>query len=271
MEIMIKEKNMSPNVDLYRLQIKSDSCDFRGRASLPAIGNYILDAAGDHSDKRGFGYLQVRRQNVAWVLSRLSIEMYEYPSYGQELVIQTWIESVETYFTVRCFRLADKDDNLMGYARSIWVVIDMKTRRPMNIPAWRPDLLGYVTNEIECPIGKYDIILPVNETERVAKHRVRFSDIDINYHMNSIKYIESMIDTFDMSFFKEKMIHKFSIVYLTESFMGDKLVLYGQNVPGSEEYLIDIKKETTSICRGKVIWIPQNPTSEETEESDQNN
>jgi len=244
---------MLPKVGSFKFHIESYVCDFTGKATLPVIGNFILQAATIHAQERGFGYEAMTKSKAAWVLSRLSIEMKEYPEYDQDLIVETWVESVAKFFTQRCFSFIDSKGKIIGYARSIWAAIDLETRRPLDILAWRSDLVDFVDSEKKCPIGKLEKIPSVDETEPVMGYSVRYSDIDINKHMNSIKYIEHVINVFDLSVFREKLIHKFEMVYLQEGIFGDKLKLYKQDF-SANEYVIDTKKGEESICRTRIIW-----------------
>jgi len=244
---------MLPIIGSFKFHIESYVCDFKGKATLPVMGNFILQAATIHAQERGFGYEAIVKDNIAWVLSRLSIEMSEYPGHDEDLIVETWVEDVTRFFTQRCFRFINKDGNTIGYARTIWAAIDMKTRRPIDIPAWRPDLAEYVDNTKECPVEKPLKIPAVENVESSMGYSVRYSDIDINRHMNSIKYIEHTLNVFDLEVFKEYDIRKFEIVYLSEGGFGNKLKLYKEKI-GSNEYLIDTKKDGESICRVRIIW-----------------
>lgn len=237
----------------FKFHIESYVCDFTGKATLPVMGNFILDAASIHAQQRGFGYEQISKDKVAWVLSRLSVEIAEYPGYDQDLTVETWIEDVSRYFTQRCFCFLDKNGLAIGYARSIWAAIDMDSRRPVDIPVWRPDLATYIDTGKKCPIEKLARIPPVEGIEPAMGYSVRYSDIDINKHMNSVKYIEHAINVFDLSVFRGKDIRKFEIVYLAEGLFGDKLKLYRQDISGNEQ-IIDTKKGAESICRIRIIW-----------------
>ncbi len=244
---------MLSKVGSFKFHIESYVCDFRGKATLPVIGNFILQAATIHAQQRGFGYEIISKDNAAWVLSRISIEMYEYPGYDEDLIVETWIEDVTRFFTQRCLKFINREGKTIGYARTIWAAIDMQTRRPIDIPAWRPDLLDYVDNTIHCPAEKPSKILPVENVEPTMGYSVRYSDIDINRHMNSIKYMEHTINVFDLDDFKQKNICKFEMVYLAEGAFGDKLKLYKQEV-NSNEFLIDTKRGDDSICRSRIVW-----------------
>lgn len=244
---------MLPKVGSFKFHVESYVCDFKGKATLPVIGNFILQAATIHAQERGFGYEAIIKDNVAWVLSRLAVEMLEYPGYDEDLIVETWVEDVTRLFTQRCFRFVNKAYTTIGYARSIWAAIDIKTRRPIDIPAWRPDLADYVDNTQECPVGKPLKIPAVENTEPSMGYSVRYSDIDINRHMNSIKYIEHTLNVFDLEVFKRKFIRKFEIVYLSEGNFGDKLKLYKEET-NQDEYLVDTKKDMESMCRVRIIW-----------------
>jgi acyl-ACP thioesterase len=242
-----------PKTSSYNFHIESYVCDFTGKATLPVITSFILDAASMHAQQRGFGYEDISKDNVAWVLSRLSIEIEQYPASNQNIKVETWIETVGRFFTHRCFRFLDEADKTLGQARSIWAAIDIQTRRPVDILQWRFDLANYIVPDKLCSIEKMEKIIPVNDIEPVMGYSVRYSDIDINRHMNSMKYIEHVVNVFDLEIFREKIIHKFEIVYLAEGMFGDKLKLYKQNI-SENEYLIDTKKGEESICRTRIIW-----------------
>ncbi len=251
---------MLPKVGSYTFHIESYVCDFMGKATLPVIGNYILQAATIHAQQRGFGYETIVKDNIAWVLSRLSIEISEYPGYDEDFTVETWVEDVTRFFTQRCFRFINNKGEIIGYARTIWAAIDMNSRRPVDIPSWRPDLSDFVDNNLECPVEKPLKIPAVENIEPFMGYSVRYSDIDINRHMNSIKYIEHTINAFDLEVFKEKVIRKFEIVYLAEGSFGDKLKLYKEGI-NQNEYLVDTKKEGESICRSRIIWeYPLSPS-----------
>ena len=100
----------------------------------------------------------------------------------------------------------DGNGKTFGYARSIWAAIDVETRRPTLLDIAR--LSAYVTDR-PCPIEKPGKIAAVeNETEGVP-YFIKYSDLDINGHLNSIKYMEHLLDLFDLDLFKTKDIKRF--------------------------------------------------------------
>lgn len=244
---------MLDKVGSFQFRVESYVCDFTGKATLPIIGSFILQAATVHAEERGFGYGAISRDNTAWVLSRLSVRMDEYPNHNEQVIVETWVEDVSRFFTQRCFRFLNQNKEAIGYARSIWAAIDMNTRRPKDIPVWRPDLQDWVLEGKDCLAEKPAKIPMLNDVEPTMGYTVRYSDIDINKHMNSVKYIEHIINVFDLERFRNHIIHQFEIVYLSEGTFGEKLKLYRSDI-SSLECLVDTRRGDESVCRSRIIW-----------------
>jgi acyl-ACP thioesterase len=242
-----------PKIGSFPFHIESYVCDFTGHATLPVLSSFLLDAASNHAQQRGFGYEEISRDGVAWVLSRLAIEIDRYPVSNDNITVETWIENVERFFTQRCFRFVASDGLIFGNARSVWAAINVETRRPIDIRIWRPDLADYIETDRKSPIGKMEKIHPVVDVEPAMGYTVRYSDIDINRHMNSMKYIEHVVNVFDIQMFKDKTIRKFEIVYLLEGAFGDKMKLLKKDVSDTE-CLVDTKRGEESVCRSRILW-----------------
>ncbi|MDR2473525.1 MAG: acyl-[acyl-carrier-protein] thioesterase [Tannerella sp.] len=224
--------------------------DFRGRVTLPMLGNYLLHAASNHAALRGFGFTDMQQKHVVWVLSRLAIEVERYPEMSEPVTLYTWIDEVGRLFTQRCFELRDSDDKPLAYARSIWAAIDMETRRPTPLDV---EAIGAYQVVRDCPIEKPSKITPLeNDTEGVL-YQVKYSDLDINEHFNSIKYIEHLLDIFPLELFTTNEIHRFEISYLTEGKYGMNLTLHCKQY-GNNEYGLAISHEGKALCRAKAKW-----------------
>lgn len=233
----------------YQFDIESYQLDFQGRIPIPMIGNYLLHAASVHADKRGFGYSEMTEKKTAWVLSRLAIEMIEYPVLAGEVVVYTWVDEVNRLFTSRCFEL-QRDGKTFGYARSIWAAIDLETRRPTSLD--NSGITEYLSDRV-CPIEKPGKILPVENKTEALPYTVRYSDLDINGHLNSIKYMEHLLNMFDIEKFREKTIGRFEIAYQSEGKYGMLLGLHMAEI-ASDKYDMAICHEGKAICRAAVTW-----------------
>ncbi|MDD7062854.1 MAG: thioesterase, partial [bacterium] len=153
-------------------------------------------------------------------------------------------------FTSRWFELADEEGNTFGYARSIWAAIDMQSRRPtlLDIEALSP----YIDPR-PCPIEKPGKIQPV-ETQSVGiPYTITYSDLDINGHFNSVKYIEHLLDLFDIEQFMTQEIGRMEIAYMAEGKPGMPLTLHKQEIAPGHSGLA-ICSEGKALCRAAVTW-----------------
>lgn len=224
--------------------------DFRGKVTISMLGNYLLHAASSHAGERGFGYSDMNERQAAWVLSRLAIEMIDYPKMAEPITLYTWIEEVGRLFTMRCFELQGSDGKPFGYARSIWAAIDLKSRRPTPLDV---EALSAYISDRPCPIEKPGKILPVENAIKTTSFCVKYSDLDINKHLNSMKSIEYLLDMFNIEMFEEKDIARFEISYIQEGRYGMDMTLNMEELD-SDKYRMSIDHEGTAICRASVKW-----------------
>ena len=228
--------------------------DFTGRLTMGVLGNHLLNCAGFHATERGFGIATLNESNYTWVLSRLAIELEEMPLQYESFSVQTWIENVYRLFTDRNFAILNKDGKPIGYARSIWAMISMDTRKPADLLSLHNgSIVDYICQK-ECPIEKPGRI-KVNQKELAGEVVTKYSDIDINGHVNSIRYIEHILDLFPLEIFREKRIRRFEMAYNAESYYGDTLAFYKEQV-SENEYDIEVKKNGQEVVdRSNVKFI----------------
>ena len=187
------------------------------------------------------------------MLSRLALEMYDMPMQYESFTIETWVENVYRLFTDRNFAVLNKEGKAIAYARSVWAMIDTETRKPVDLMAIHDgDIAGYICDK-DCPIDKPSRI-KVNSKEPVAILPVKYSDMDINGHVNSIRYIEHILDLFPVDAFKEKRVRRFEMAYVAETMDTDTMAYYMDKVD-DDNYDIEVKKNQADVvCRSKVIF-----------------
>lgn len=228
--------------------------DFTGHLTMSVLGNHLLNCAGFHAADRGFGIASLNENHYTWVLSRLAIELEELPFQYESFSVQTWVENVYRLFTDRNFSILNKDGKTIGYARSVWAMISMETRKPADLLTLHGgSIVDYVCDK-ECPIEKPGRI-KISDKAVFTDYQTKYSDIDINGHVNSIKYIEHILDLFPIEVFKKKRIKRFEMAYVAESYYGDTLSFFKKE-ENENEYNIEVKKNGDEIvCRSKVIFV----------------
>ena len=177
-----------------------------------------------HAAHLGFSRSSLLENGMMWVLYRLHVVMNEYPTYGDTLVETTWPCAIEGPVFPRHFRFNRPDGTQVGKAITAWVLIDLKTRRPLR-PAALPGTI---------PPSELPPSLPMPGMLRIAggtplgSRTVLYSDLDINGHMNNTRYIDWVCDTLDLSALLSGTLKEFQINYISEALPGERIDLFAQ-------------------------------------------
>ncbi|MBQ9651887.1 MAG: acyl-[Prevotella sp.] len=242
-------------VGKYQFLAEPFHCDFSGRLFMGHLGNHMLNAADFHSTDRGFGMRYLMTIKRSWVLSRLAIEITEMPAQYARFSVETWVENAMRYFTQRNFAVTDEFGKVYGYGRSVWAMIDTESRQPTDILAINDGAINqWIEKDKPCPIEKGGRVKMTDSAVLVRTIDTNYSDVDINGHINSVKYIEHVLDLWDIDWYREHSVRRFEIAYVAESHAGDKLSFYRQQT-ADNEYCVRVCKEgDQEVCRSKVVF-----------------
>ncbi len=238
-------------VGIYTYTIDAYLTDFRGKATLPMLGGFMLQAATRHAEERGFGYSCMMSKQRAWVLTRMNIQLSSYPDNDTQIKLHTWVSDVNKLFTERCFAFEDQNGNYFGYARSLWASIDIQTRRPTNVLELE-GMTDFISDKV-CPIDSAGKLSLAKDADLVNSFIVKYSDIDVNKHLNSMKYIEHFVDIFPLELYLEKEIKGFEINYISEGQYASELLIFKKEV-AENVYALEMKHEDKTICASKITW-----------------
>jgi len=242
---MMQQKRKS-----YSFQIQPQYVDFQFRATMASLGDILLTTAGFNADDNGFGLRRLHELESAWVLSRMAIEMIRYPEQYENIQVETWVEEVGRVNTTRNFCIRDEKDEIIGNACSVWVFFDMKTRRAKDLQT-----LDGIHEFANGEVGLIDkpIKLGTVEGEDYDGFKVKYSDIDINGHVNSIRYIQWISDCFSLDCYRKCSVKRFEINYMNEMLFDDFVDIVGhQSEPG--DFRFEIRKDNKTSCRARVLF-----------------
>ncbi|WP_455062942.1 acyl-[acyl-carrier-protein] thioesterase [Prevotella fusca] len=236
-------------------------CDFSNHLFMGHLGNHMLNAADFHSNERGYGMNYLNEVNRTWVLSRLAIEMVDMPKAYDRFSVETWIDSAMKFFTGRNFKIVGESGHVYGYGKSVWAMIDLDTRQPVDILAVRDGLINeYVETEYTCPIEKSSRVKMSAEADPIRSIDTYYNDVDVNGHINSVKYIEHVLDLWDLAWYKRHTIKRSEIAYVAESHQGDCLHFYREQRDTDIDFNVRIAKsngggEEAEVCRCRVLFV----------------
>lgn len=217
--------------------------------ALTGLLGMMQDAAWKHADHLGYGYNDLTHQSLFWVLSRQHVYMKRWPSWGETVKLVTWPAGTEGVFAKREFEIWVEEE-YCGCCSTDWLMVDMHTKRPAK-PTFKPDtvfgerLTNYVlTRKLIMPESMYSF----------GNLTVRRSDIDVNHHVNNVKYAQWLFD-FLPSEITNKTIEQYEVNFLAEASLEEEITLIN-NLQSNEQK----KQFTCSATRksdGKNLFIAQ--------------
>lgn len=204
----------------YEYEIKYQEVDVQRKLRLYNLENYLLEVAGTVADSLNFGIARLHPMGLTWILTRMSIEMFELPTHCDKIRIETWIESSAHMLSSRNFRIY-KGEKLIGQVKSVWAVLDMEKREIVNIfdhPMFDNSIDGEVIEMARVRMTT------IPEPTGVVAHKVVYSDIDYNGHCNSCRYLQAMTDAYLPDYYGKKV--RLDINYSKEAMLGETLQTY---------------------------------------------
>ena len=229
---------------IYNYTVEQANVEGRGRAKISFINAIIMQTADVDAYSTGFGVETVKKANYSWVVSRYAVQIDRIPTIGENISVETWIGNCEKFFSVRNFILRDESGATIGTAISLWALINLDTRRPMMLeemhkgvsldrpePMSRPAKIGAIQADI------------------ITEHRVAYSDIDFNGHLNSMRSMDHLVDMLPVSEIMNSTRYRLDINFSREAFAEQVLTLSCQR---GEINLFDISVDGTSLTKASL-------------------
>ena len=203
--------------------LAAGECNPEKEMPLTLLMTRVIEIATLHANSWGVGYERLIQDNQAWVLSRVTIEMEAYPQVNTRYTVTTWIEDYNRHFSQRNMAVTDEQGRPLGYVRTIWMVIDLTSRASVDISK-----LGYISENVSerrCPIEPQTRLRPVSGG-RVVDYTFGYADCDFNRHVNTVRYLEHLMNLFDLHRYDTQFIQRMEISFLRESHYGDTVTIH---------------------------------------------
>jgi acyl-ACP thioesterase len=229
--------------------------DFNNLIRISSIFNYMQEAASNHADSLGFGYEDLKRRKVFWVLSRVKILMHRYLSGGEEIVIETWPREINRLFANRDFKFYLGKNECIGVATTAWLVIDSSSFRPQ-----RPDIFMESLHKFNIAPALPEQLDKIAEpSEKLLRNEIvaGYNDLDVNNHVNNVKYVEYILGCLSDRLLANKRIASMQINFLNETKAGDRLTLYEgiPATPANSVYIDAVNGNNEKIFQSTIVFI----------------
>ncbi|WP_430809384.1 MULTISPECIES: acyl-[acyl-carrier-protein] thioesterase [unclassified Carboxylicivirga] len=206
--------------------VSSADTDMFSRLKLSAMANYLIQSAISSAEQLGFGFADLKKEHLFWVLNRLDIELHRPIMWSEELSVETWPKNIERIFYIRDFVVRDRQNKVVAKATSAWLAIDISSKRPGNFKAEKMAVFSrlkdvHALDYSPVKLGAFD-------GKKIAERHPNYYDIDLNKHVTSTRYIDWMMDAFPIDFHEQHYPQHLSINYLKETMPHEPIILHHQ-------------------------------------------
>jgi acyl-ACP thioesterase len=232
-------------------KITSADTDMYMRVKLGGVVNLLIQSAINSAESLGFGFKGLRKQQLYWVLSRLTVEIYHPLTWNQEVEVETWPKTIESLLYMRDYIIRDKSQNIIARATSGWLAIDAESKRPKLLDGIEAEMFVYLRNKHA--LNELPEKLSATTEGEVFDVQSGYFDFDLNRHVTSTRYVDWMMDTYTIDFHKINYPKRLSVNFMKETLPGDSInILRGSNNGLRYNFEGTNQAQKTVAFRGKI-------------------
>lgn len=203
--------------------VQLSDVDFNKKLKLSTLFVYFQDLATEHSEMLGKGRDVLQKDNLIWVIASARVDIERYPVWNEEILVETWPLQPDKVNFERDFIVYDENNDVIVRAVTNWVIIDINSRRLKRSKVINPEFPEADRERaIDCSLER------INESgslKEVYRKTVGYSDIDMNEHLNNSRYLDYIMDCFNMDEHKNYFTKSVEVNYIHEALPGDTIIL----------------------------------------------
>ncbi|KAL4626296.1 hypothetical protein ACB092_05G085800 [Castanea dentata] len=257
--------------------LRSYESDPDGKVSIEALVNRLQESSINHLKSlglqaSGFGSTpEMHRKDLVWVVYRLQIEVERLPTWADVVQVDHWFASASGKNKQCDWLVRDyKTGETLIRGTSLYMMMNTKTRKI--------SLEKEVGAEMKHLVFKSDPI--INKAKKKLQHldfetadyirtglRPLWNDLDINYHVNHVKYISWILESAPRSILGSHKLSDMTLEYRKEcgwnSILQSLTKLNKDGTSHSTEdggvefdHLLRVE-DGSEILRGRTKWLPK--------------
>ncbi|OIV97193.1 hypothetical protein TanjilG_28944 [Lupinus angustifolius] len=248
-------------------------------ASIETLMNHLQETALNHVKTAGllgdgFGSTpEMCKKNLIWVVTRMQVVVDRYPTWGDVVQVDTWVSASGKNGMRRDWLIRDcKTGEILTRASSVWVMMNKLTRRLSKIPEEvREEIESYFVNSDPIVTEDNKKVPKLDDTADYIRTGLspRWSDLDVNQHVNNVKYIGWILESAPQPILESHELFAMTLEYRREC--GKDSVLQSlTDVSGADvgnladggsvecKHLLRLE-DGAEIVRGRTEWRLKSP------------
>lgn len=201
-------------------KVKISNVGPNGLITNMGILSILEDIACKHSDKAGFGILDIPVKHLSWVILAWKVNILKRVQYSTSLRVCTWAKVANKFQTCRDFEIYDENGDLVCIATSKWALIDTEKNSITRITENIIDKYSPENNNV----FKNPDIDKLNEPNSFSHeyiYETQRRDIDVNQHMHNLNYLDVAYEALPEEVYNLPECNHIEIMYRKGIRLGD--------------------------------------------------
>ena len=208
--------------------VRSYEADLSGKLTMEGLLKIFQEAAWNHAEQLGVGYSHLKAKGCVWVLSRMMIAIETFPVWCQSVRVRTWPRGTQSLLALRDFELRDAEGRKLAAATSGWMILDLQSRRPQRADSWLEAIRTFPDRKATG--ADPEKIVPHGDVAASTFARVKYSDLDLNDHVNNTTYVRWILDGYPVEFHRSHMVKRLALNFLAEVNATDSVAFNSREV-----------------------------------------
>ncbi len=228
------------------MRLRASDFDCNRQIKPSAILDLFQEAAGAHAKELGIGFEDIIEKGLLWVITKEKFEVLQRPEMHSEVVVHTWPSEPSRITFEREYLIESVEGEPLVKGTSEWVIVSAEKRKIVPVKDLYP-LESFVTDKMF--EGKFAKVQDLETADFQGRVTPTFCDLDMNYHVNNIKYADYVLNAIDLkgrkiTFFQldfHKEVKKDDEICLLVADGGEQILAKGLNAAGEKMFCCEIK------------------------------
>ena len=231
-------------------EVSPVAVDPYGRLKASRILEYLQTVAGEHSILLGTDQNALMDKNLFWAVIRHRVQISRLPHSGEKLRIETWPMPTTRTAYPRSTIAYDEEGNECFRSISLWILMDSASRAMVLPGRSGVQVSGLLRG---CELQAPSSMLP-REMGAMEERYVRYTDLDLNGHMNNCRYLDWVDDLLPSAFHARHELKEFTLCYMSEVMENEPVQLHWELSDGPVLTVEAVRQDQTdSMSRGRVF------------------
>lgn len=176
--------------------INADDVGVYNRLNLKKLMLFMQKIAVNHYTNKAQSWQELVKSKKSWVMTKLEIEINKLPRLSQSIDLRTWSKGTDRFKGYRNYSMLDASGTILFNAQSQFIFLDLQAKKPSIFSRDEfPNFVSIDKENFDYHVDSWRIT-PINsdQFDETYDYQLRFSDFDINRHLNNTTYFEILED-----------------------------------------------------------------------------